>query len=135
MERVNAPQEKRPKQGSKANKKQEKPMRVVYITDPMKFKASTASEFRALVQELTGKDSDVADNLAKYSTTTDPAAALTASDNHVSNIDNSDSGQACSASAEANGGPMELFDAAFQTFPWFVSSFNDVQDSAFGDRD
>jgi len=37
-----------------------KPMKVVYISNPMKFKAS-ASEFRALVQELTGQDSELPD--------------------------------------------------------------------------
>ncbi|KAJ8773980.1 hypothetical protein K2173_009411 [Erythroxylum novogranatense] len=35
----------------------EKGIKVVYISSPMKVKAS-ASEFRALVQQLTGKDSD-----------------------------------------------------------------------------
>lgn len=34
-------------------------VKVVYISNPMKVKAS-ASEFRAVVQELTGRDSDVA---------------------------------------------------------------------------
>ncbi|KAH6818706.1 sigma factor binding protein 1 [Perilla frutescens var. frutescens] len=39
------------------NKKQQLPLKVVYITNPIKFNA-TASEFRALVQELTGQDAD-----------------------------------------------------------------------------
>ncbi|KAJ4971442.1 hypothetical protein NE237_004541 [Protea cynaroides] len=41
----------------KSNKKS-KAVKVVYISNPMKVKTS-ASEFRALVQELTGKDSDL----------------------------------------------------------------------------
>ncbi|KAK9169714.1 hypothetical protein Syun_001854 [Stephania yunnanensis] len=45
---------------SKINNKQA--MKVVYISNPMKVKASSASEFRALVQELTGKDSYWADH-------------------------------------------------------------------------
>ncbi|XWS08273.1 hypothetical protein CRYUN_Cryun41cG0065700 [Craigia yunnanensis] len=36
-----------------------KDVKVVYISSPMKVK-TCASQFRALVQELTGKDSDVA---------------------------------------------------------------------------
>ncbi|KAJ6700132.1 SIGMA FACTOR BINDING PROTEIN 1 CHLOROPLASTIC [Salix purpurea] len=50
-------------QGKKANKitktKKKSTMRVVYISNPMKFKASNASEFRALVQKLTGQDSEL----------------------------------------------------------------------------
>ncbi|KAG5249919.1 hypothetical protein OIU76_003459 [Salix suchowensis] len=38
-------------------KRSKKAIKVVYISSPMKVKTS-ASEFRALVQELTGKDSD-----------------------------------------------------------------------------
>ncbi|KAK9123301.1 hypothetical protein Sjap_012903 [Stephania japonica] len=48
------------KSTSKINNKQA--MKVVYISNPMKVKASSASEFRALVQELTGKDSYWADD-------------------------------------------------------------------------
>ncbi|XP_043692875.1 sigma factor binding protein 1, chloroplastic-like [Telopea speciosissima] len=40
------------------SKKKSKPIKVVYISNPMKVKTS-ASEFRALVQELTGRDSDL----------------------------------------------------------------------------
>lgn len=40
--------------------KSKKDFKVVYISTPMKVE-TCASEFRALVQELTGKDSDVAD--------------------------------------------------------------------------
>ncbi|XP_042501330.1 uncharacterized protein LOC122079139 [Macadamia integrifolia] len=42
----------------KSKKKPSKPIKVVYISSPMKVKTS-ASEFRALVQELTGRDSDL----------------------------------------------------------------------------
>ncbi|KAL6138008.1 hypothetical protein ACLB2K_063296 [Fragaria x ananassa] len=41
--------------GNKSNKK--KSIKVVYISNPMKVTAS-ASEFRALVQQLTGQDAD-----------------------------------------------------------------------------
>ncbi|MGI4297515.1 VQ motif-containing protein, partial [Klebsiella pneumoniae] len=47
--------EKKATKQSKAKKKQ---VKVVYISNPMKVKAS-ASEFMALVQELTGRDASV----------------------------------------------------------------------------
>ncbi|XP_072975810.1 sigma factor binding protein 2, chloroplastic-like [Typha angustifolia] len=50
--------------GSKQAKAKKKPIKVVYISNPMKVKA-TAEEFRTLVQELTGRDSNVAD-LSKF---------------------------------------------------------------------
>ncbi|KAI3994006.1 hypothetical protein MKX01_003019 [Papaver californicum] len=39
-------------------KKISKPIKVVYISNPMKVK-TCVSEFRSLVQELTGRDSDI----------------------------------------------------------------------------
>lgn len=41
-------------------KSKKKPIKVVYISNPMKVKTSV-SQFRALVQGLTGRDSDLAD--------------------------------------------------------------------------
>ncbi|RZS25650.1 hypothetical protein BHM03_00058883 [Ensete ventricosum] len=49
-------QQKSPRQG-KANKK---PIKVVYISNPMRVTTSPA-KFRGLVQKLTGRDSNVAD--------------------------------------------------------------------------
>ncbi|KAJ6741681.1 SIGMA FACTOR BINDING PROTEIN 1 CHLOROPLASTIC [Salix viminalis] len=50
-------------QGKKASKitktKKKSTLKVVYISNPMKFKASNASEFMALVQKLTGQDSEL----------------------------------------------------------------------------
>ncbi|CAN1316158.1 Sigma factor binding protein 1, chloroplastic [Linum perenne] len=43
----------------KRNNNKNDQVKVVYISSPMKVK-TTAAEFRALVQELTGKDSDTA---------------------------------------------------------------------------
>ncbi|KAL0453209.1 UNVERIFIED_CONTAM: hypothetical protein Slati_1299000 [Sesamum latifolium] len=50
--------QKRGSKQAKSRKKQQPPLKVVYITNPIKFKTS-ASEFRALVQELTGQDADI----------------------------------------------------------------------------
>nr|GEU96193.1 VQ-like protein [Tanacetum cinerariifolium] len=47
---------KRTKNGTK--KKDNNKLKVVHISSPMKVKTS-ASRFRALVQELTGRDSDI----------------------------------------------------------------------------
>nr|CAD1817362.1 unnamed protein product [Ananas comosus var. bracteatus] len=41
--------------------KMKKPVKVVYISNPMKVKAANPAEFRALVQELTGQDSTFPD--------------------------------------------------------------------------
>ncbi|CAN0830746.1 hypothetical protein LINGRAPRIM_LOCUS3357 [Linum grandiflorum] len=42
---------------TKKTKKEERPLKITYISSPTLVKATTASEFRALVQELTGKNS------------------------------------------------------------------------------
>ncbi|GAU28249.1 hypothetical protein TSUD_118560 [Trifolium subterraneum] len=46
--------------GKRQTKRNKKEVKVTYISSPMKVKTS-ASNFRALVQELTGQDSNVAD--------------------------------------------------------------------------
>ncbi|XP_047949016.1 sigma factor binding protein 2, chloroplastic-like [Salvia hispanica] len=43
----------------KTSKKRDESLKVVYISSPMKVRTSQA-RFRALVQELTGKNSDIA---------------------------------------------------------------------------
>lgn len=54
------------KKGNKQPKiKKQQPLKVVYITNPIKFKTS-ASEFRSLVQELTGQDSDLPESYTKF---------------------------------------------------------------------
>ncbi|XP_075517773.1 uncharacterized protein LOC142552058 [Primulina tabacum] len=54
------------KKGNKQPKiKKKQPLKVVYITNPIKFKTS-ASEFRSLVQELTGQDSDLPESSSKF---------------------------------------------------------------------
>ncbi|PIA60143.1 hypothetical protein AQUCO_00400796v1 [Aquilegia coerulea] len=58
------------KSSSKQAKSKKKPVKVVYISNPMKVKTS-ASDFRALVQELTGQDSDIADAASRYSSEND----------------------------------------------------------------
>ncbi|KAG9454949.1 hypothetical protein H6P81_007853 [Aristolochia fimbriata] len=55
---------KKKKPTSSSRRKKGSGIKVVYISNPMKVKAS-ASEFRALVQELTGQDSDPAEMMAK----------------------------------------------------------------------
>ncbi|KAH7511740.1 uncharacterized protein LOC107403959 [Ziziphus jujuba] len=48
------------KSSKNGKSKKSKPVRVVYISNPMKVKTS-AAEFRALVQELTGQDAEFPD--------------------------------------------------------------------------
>ncbi|KAL6997657.1 hypothetical protein U1Q18_007784 [Sarracenia purpurea var. burkii] len=49
------------KKATKQAKTKKKPVKVVYISNPMKVK-TTASEFRALVQELTGREASMPDS-------------------------------------------------------------------------
>ncbi|XP_050879080.1 uncharacterized protein LOC127082899 [Lathyrus oleraceus] len=51
--------------GKRQSKKNTKEVKVTYISSPMKVKTS-ASNFRALVQELTGQDSNVADMFVEF---------------------------------------------------------------------
>ncbi|KAH0433926.1 hypothetical protein IEQ34_005060 [Dendrobium chrysotoxum] len=46
----------------KQNKQQ--PLKVIYFSNPMRV-STTVTAFRAVVQELTGQDSDIADILAR----------------------------------------------------------------------
>ncbi|XP_077239718.1 sigma factor binding protein 1, chloroplastic-like [Tasmannia lanceolata] len=48
------------KRKTKQPKSKKTPIKVVYISNPMKVKTS-ASQFRAIVQKLTGQDSDISD--------------------------------------------------------------------------
>ncbi|PON46081.1 VQ motif containing protein [Parasponia andersonii] len=43
----------------KPNKAKKKPIKIKYISSPMMVQAKNASEFRAIVQQLTGKNSDL----------------------------------------------------------------------------
>ena len=55
---VSSVQQRTPTKTNKPKKKNKnKPIKVVYISNPMRVNAS-ASEFRALVQELTGQDAE-----------------------------------------------------------------------------
>ncbi|KAG6467519.1 hypothetical protein ZIOFF_074649 [Zingiber officinale] len=56
--------EKSTKKKKKKNKLQQ-PIKVVYISNPMKVKA-TVAEFSSVVQGLTGRDSDLESSLSKY---------------------------------------------------------------------
>ncbi|KAF2287683.1 hypothetical protein GH714_002309 [Hevea brasiliensis] len=42
-------------------KHKKKPVKITYISNPTMFRATNALEFRAIVQQLTGKDSKVLD--------------------------------------------------------------------------
>ncbi|KAG5224030.1 sigma factor binding protein [Salix suchowensis] len=47
--------------GPKIQQEQEEPVKIKYISSPTMVKATSATEFMAIVQELTGKDSKVED--------------------------------------------------------------------------
>jgi hypothetical protein len=54
-------QQEQPKKGQKSTKNKREPIKIKYISSPTMVKATNATEFRAIVQELTGKDSKVED--------------------------------------------------------------------------
>lgn len=58
MEKLNVNQK-----SPKLAKAKKKPLKVVYISNPVKLTA-TAAQFRAVVQELTGRDSNIAETMA-----------------------------------------------------------------------
>ncbi|XVF56292.1 hypothetical protein PTKIN_Ptkin06aG0107300 [Pterospermum kingtungense] len=57
---ISSLQESKAAKRVKSKKKNNKPIKVVYISNPMKVKTS-ASKFRALVQKLTGQDAELPD--------------------------------------------------------------------------
>lgn len=62
------------KRSSKECKNKKKEIKVVYISNPMKFQTSAAN-FRELVQKVTGQDSDIS-NFPENTTTTAFASQL-----------------------------------------------------------
>uniref|UniRef100_A0A2N9HD59 VQ domain-containing protein n=1 Tax=Fagus sylvatica TaxID=28930 RepID=A0A2N9HD59_FAGSY len=78
-------QRKATKKTTKSKKNNNHPIKVVYISNPMKVKTS-ASQFRALVQELTGQDSELPPDPTKFSDKDDHDVARglnpTAPDHH-----------------------------------------------------
>lgn len=76
------------KRGAKqAKSKRKAPLKVVYISSPMKFETS-AAKFRELVQSVTGQDSDI-DSLLGFhesSTTVDVKVSLPAQPDSVNHV-------------------------------------------------
>ncbi|KAI3796429.1 hypothetical protein L1987_39099 [Smallanthus sonchifolius] len=70
-----------PTKNCRAKKHMTKKLKVVHISSPMKVKTS-ASRFRSLVQELTGRDSDISRYNAGYFDPTAPTTS-TQGDGHV----------------------------------------------------
>ncbi|KAF8395708.1 hypothetical protein HHK36_019658 [Tetracentron sinense] len=96
-----------------------KPFKVVYISNPMKVTTS-ASKFRALVQELTGKDSNLADAAAKFSefdaSQTVPDQEMKVTDDHVLEVPRVEpSLESPGTSNESSFEPFESFDDIFTT--------------------
>ncbi|XWS65323.1 hypothetical protein CRYUN_Cryun05aG0083500 [Craigia yunnanensis] len=113
---------------SMKKKKNNKPIKVVYISNPMKVKIS-ASKFRALVQELTGQDAELPDPTKFTDTDEDisgcnqtvPDAAKNSTDDHaqeVPRVEEQLAGhhhheQQYSTSAHDHNVPFETIDEVF----------------------
>ncbi|XP_062111965.1 sigma factor binding protein 1, chloroplastic-like [Humulus lupulus] len=78
---------KKPNKTKKSINKQ-KPVKVVYISNPMKVKTSI-SEFRALVQELTGQDAEFPDP-TKFPATDDEDYGYTGSEDPTAKMGSED---------------------------------------------
>ncbi|KAL7097736.1 hypothetical protein ACP275_10G162200 [Erythranthe tilingii] len=123
---------------TKTKKKQQQPppqpLKVVYITNPIKVNA-TASEFRALVQELTGQDADFSETARFAAAATadeseavavPPAAAAAAQEESTAHAVVAEGvaklGQTNSDDVERNGSGSDPFSA-------FGSYLDDVDDA------
>ncbi|XVE95766.1 hypothetical protein REPUB_Repub02eG0127600 [Reevesia pubescens] len=128
------------KAGKKAKSKKKKnnntPIKVVYISNPMKVKTS-ASKFRALVQKLTGQDAELPDPTKFTDTDEDtggvnqtvPDAAKNRTDDHaqeVPRVEEQPAGhhqheQQYSRRGDDYDVPFETFDEVFT--PQMLESF------------
>ncbi|KAF5742461.1 hypothetical protein HS088_TW09G00509 [Tripterygium wilfordii] len=87
-----------------------KALKVVYISSPMKVK-TCASKFRALVQELTGKDSDIARLMDANGGEYSPTASEQISTNPVDDRETSSSAKEELSPAKLSGSVFgETFD-------------------------
>ncbi|KAK7336460.1 hypothetical protein VNO77_17002 [Canavalia gladiata] len=78
-----------PKRNKPKKKNTTKPFKVVYISNPMKIKTS-ASHFRALVQELTGQDAESPPDPSRFHAAADESLQLLDSDDSSSKNENDD---------------------------------------------
>ncbi|KAE8671895.1 Sigma factor binding protein 1 [Hibiscus syriacus] len=116
-------QVKRTKKNSKRSNS-EKGLKVVYISSPMKVQ-TCASQFRALVQELTGKDSDVADwfmDSSNYNDTT-PENSPTNSDTTRTIADDGVIGQLPSLDSNSDQSVFGPFDDGIMSEGSFLGMF------------
>lgn len=74
----------------KPTKTMTKPIKITYISSPMIVKACDASEFRAIVQELTGKNSSISPDFDSCPMVTEeePSQALSYDTAHETNSSN-----------------------------------------------
>ncbi|KAJ8472043.1 hypothetical protein OPV22_026386 [Ensete ventricosum] len=99
---------------SKAAKKT--PIKVVYISDPMRV-TTTVANFRSLVQSLTGRDSVLETTDDSSTASAPPSAASSTPSNH---------GVSCNVEQKNSlVAPVEAFDQAFvarmlENFPGFM---------------
>ncbi|KAF5203372.1 hypothetical protein FRX31_007041 [Thalictrum thalictroides] len=121
---------------AKSSKK--KAVKVVYISNPMKVKTS-ASDFRALVQELTGQDSDIAD-ASRYSEMDDDideGSVIRTNDegSMMMGNDNNSNGAIKEETTTTTRGrvdPIKSLDSTFDQFEAFDRVFSPyMQDNGF----
>jgi VQ motif len=110
------------KKANQTNKAKKKPIKVVYISNPMKVKANTA-DFRALVQELTGRDADP----SKYAATEDAGDFMVLSPQAAASMaSSSETTQAATGMEEASkigDGALDSIDEDVST-PQFIDNYS-----------
>ncbi|URD82713.1 VQ motif [Musa troglodytarum] len=101
--------QKSPEQAKAKATMKKKPIKVVYISNPMRVTTS-AAQFRGLVQKLTGRDSNVADMAIACSPTGGPPSADCGG---VTPRDLSSASDALGPCKGAVAAPFEMFDDGF----------------------
>ncbi|XP_002521951.2 uncharacterized protein LOC8268194 [Ricinus communis] len=97
----------------KHTKNKKKPVKITYISNPTLVRATNASEFRAIVQELTGKDSKVLDTWDPDPYTTSHEEAASQVPNYESPSSKIDSESVDDAFSSYTSSSLELDDGSF----------------------
>ncbi|CAK9184051.1 unnamed protein product [Ilex paraguariensis] len=123
------------KKATKLAKTKKKPLKIVYISNPMKVKTS-ASEFRALVQELTGQDAELPDPVQFPVADHQVVPDATVSEDQAHQVPRADPGGEVAKPSDDSDFSSEPYDDGIlmlENFPgllpsnlWFESAHDDV---------
>ncbi|KAJ9180064.1 hypothetical protein P3X46_008355 [Hevea brasiliensis] len=117
----------RPK-SKKLSKNKKKPVKITYICNPTMVRAANASEFRAIVQELTGKDSKIINTWDPCTTSNEEATQVLSNSETSPLTMNSESADDIFSHYASSSSTLEMEDSFFwkdlsESFFEFQSSF------------